>query len=183
MINLLSINNGIISSNTRGYLNGLYGKRYVGYFNDNVNWFSTAALHGDVNQLTEMNEFKSSAGSYSWEWLGYFRASTTENYTFYTTSDDASYLWIGDKAKVSFTTANATVNNGGLHGVVEATSSPVSLVAGSYYPIRIQFGQNTGGDQISVSFTTPTITRINTGPTYYSNGLGYFYYNKKTNNF
>ena len=156
--------------------NGLYGKRYVGYFNDDVNWFNTAPLHGDVNQLTEINNFTNAAENYSWQWLGYFKASSTENYTFYTNSDDASYLWVGNNATAGFTTANATVNNGGPHGANEVTSSPVSLVAGTYYPIRVQFGESSGGDFMTVSFSTSTITKR-------TNGLGYYYYNSNTNGF
>lgn len=169
---------GIISSSRSNinYTNGVYGKRYVGYFADDVNWFATATLQGDVNQLTQINGFTSSADNYSWQWLGYFKASSTENYTFYTSSDDASYLWIGSNATAGFTTANATVNNGGLHGAVEVTSSPISLIAGIYYPIRIQFGEQGGGDVITVNFSSTTITKT-------TNGLGYYYYNPATNGF
>jgi len=168
---------GIISSaRSINYTNGVYGKRYVGYFADDVNWFATATLQGDVNQLTQINGFTSSADNYSWQWLGYFRASTTENYTFYTTSDDASYLWIGANALAGFTTANANVNNGGAHGAIEVASSPVSLVAGTYYPIRIQFGEAGGGDIITVNFSSATISKT-------TNGLGYYYYNPTTNGF
>ena len=177
MILIPSIQAGIMSSYTNiSYSNGVYGRRYVGYFADDVNWFSTATLQGDVNQLTEINGFTSSADLYSWQWLGYFRPSTTENYTFYTRSDDASYLWISANALAGFTTANANVNNGGLHGAIEVPSSPISLVAGAYYPIRIQFGENAGGDEITVNFSTATITKT-------TNGLGYYYYNPATNGF
>jgi len=169
------------------YAGGLYGKRYVGYFgdtegnDDSVNWFNTATLHGDVNQLTEFNRFSSSANRdseeyYSWQWLGYFKASSTENYTFYTASDDASYVWIGANALAGFTTANANVNNGGLHGADEVASSPINLTAGVYYPIRIQFGENEQGDELSFSFSTPTIGQT-------TQGLGYYYYNSATNGF
>lgn len=174
---LTALHHGIVSSaRSINYTNRLYGKRYVGYFNDDVNWFNTATLHGDVNQLTQINGFTSSADNYSWQWLGYFKASSTENYTFYTSSDDASYLWIGSNATAGFTTANATVNNGGLHGAVEVTSSPISLIAGIYYPIRIQFGEQGGGDVITVNFSSTTITKT-------TNGLGYYYYNPATNGF
>jgi hypothetical protein len=156
--------------------NGLYGKRYVGYFSDDVNWFSTATLHGDVNQLTEINNFTSAADGYSWQWLGYFKASSTENYTFYTKSDDASYLWIGSNATNGFTTANANVNNGRPHPEVRVNSSPVSLVAGTYYPIRVQFGEQGGGDVMSLGFSTPTIPET-------TDGSGYYYYNSNTNGF
>ena len=161
---------------TPTYANGLYGKRYNNYFSDDVNWFNTAILHGDTNQLTEINNFTNNAENYSWQWLGYFKASSTENYIFYTNSDDASYLWIGNNATAGFTIANATVNNGGLHGENEVTSSPVSLVAGTHYPIRVQFGELSGGDFITVSFSTSTISKR-------TNGLGYYYYNSNTNGF
>ena len=174
---LTALHHGIVSSaRSINYTNGLYGRRYVGYFNDDVNWFSTATLQGAVNQLTQINNFTSSADNYSWQWLGYFRASTTENYTFYTNSDDASYLWIGANALAGFTTANANVNNGGAHAPIEITSSPVSLIAGTYYPIRIQFGEAGGGDIITVNFSSATISKT-------TNGLGYYYYNPTTNGF
>jgi hypothetical protein len=155
--------------------NGLYGRRYVGYFNDDVNWFETATLHGDVNQLTAIDNFTSNADFYSWQWIGYFKPSTTENYTFFTSSDDASYLWIGNNATAGFTTANANVNNAGLHGDTENSSTPVSLTKGVYYPIRIQFGENGGGDIMSVSFSTPTISKTR-------NGLGYYYHGSNIQN-
>lgn len=170
------------ASATPTYANGLYGKRYVGYFgdtqgaDDNVNWFNTATLHGDVNQLTSIDNFTNEAEQYSWQWLGYFKASSSENYTFRTDSDDASYLWIGNDAISSFTRANANVNNGGTHGPQPSSSSPISLAAGTYYPIRVQFGELGGGDIMSVSFSTPTIANT-------TDGLGYYYHNSNTNGF
>ena len=158
------------------YANGLYGKRYVGYFNDDVNWFNTATLHGDVNQLTQIDSFTNNAEDYSWQWVGYFKASSTENYTFYTSSDDASYLWIGNNTRAGFATTNANVNNGTTHAEAEVGSSPVSLVANTYYPIRVQFGESSGGDIMTVSFETPTIAKR-------TNGLGYYYYDTNTNGF
>ena len=176
MIILPSVQAGIISSYRNNYLNGLYGKRYNDYFFDDVNWFNTATLNGGVNQLTQINGFTSDDDYYSWQWLGYFKASSTENYNFYTSSDDASYVWIGANALAGFTTANANVNNGGLHGDEETGSSPVALTAGVYYPIRVQFGELEGGDVITVSFQTPSIAKR-------TNGLGYYYYNPATNGF
>jgi hypothetical protein len=158
------------------YANGLYGKRYVGYFADDVSWFNTAALHGNVNQLTQINSFTSSADLYSWQWLGYFKASSTESYTFYTSSDDSSLLWVGNNATSGFSLSNLTVDNRGLHGNQERSSSPVSLVAGTYYPIRLQFGENAGGDVVTLNFSTATIPKT-------TNGLGYYYYNSITNGF
>lgn len=174
---LTALHHGIVSSaRSINYTNGLYGKRYVGYFADNVSWFNTATLHGNVNQLTQINGFTSSADLYSWQWLGYFRASSTENYTFYTSSDDSSLLWVGGNAIAGFSLSNLTVDNRGLHGTQERSSSPVSLVAGTYYPIRLQFGENGGGDVVTLNFSTATIPKT-------TNGLGYYYYNPATNGF
>lgn len=148
-------------------LSGLYGKRYVNYYADDVNWFKTAALHGDIqNAQTNINVFSSSADNYSWMWLGLFRSGAGGSYTFYTASDDASHLWIGDFAKIGYTTGNCVVNNGGLHGVVEQ-SGTITLNHNTFYPIRIMFGELSGGDVMTVSFSGPGITKTTNGGGYY----------------
>lgn len=151
------------------YIVGLSGIRYNNYFDDNVTWFKTATEHGETNNLISIDNFSSDDEYYSWEWIGYFRANSNEAYTFYTDSDDASYLWLGNNAINNYTTENAIVNNGGLHGTQEISGTSTVLVSGQYYPIRIQFGENTGGDVITVSFSTNTISKT-------TNGSGYYFY-------
>lgn len=154
---------------------GLAWGYYTGYFADNVNFFTgTAVASGIVTSIPSINAGTNgyvpadqSGFNYSVQWTGYFLSSYTGTWTFYTTSDDASYLWIGPTATTGFTTANATVNNGGLHGMVER-SGTASLVAGQYYPIRIQFGENGGGDNMIVSFSNPVLTKT-------TDGQGFFY--------
>jgi hypothetical protein len=150
---------------------GLKGARFVGYFADDPYWFNTATPHGDVdNNRTNINNFTSNADLYSWVWYGYFLAPTTGTYTFYTASDDASYLWIGNNALNSnYAIANALVNNGGLHGVVEQ-SGTITLQANTFYALRIQFGENGGGDSMTVSFSGPGITKTTNGAGYYFGG-------------
>ena len=148
---------------------GLFGKRFNGYYNDSVSFFTSNILRGDTNTTTSINNFTSSADLYSWMWLGYFLAPTTGTYTFYTSSDDASHLWIGPNALSGYTTANATVNNGGLHGNVEK-SGTTSLTGGLLYPMRIMFGENSGGDIMTVSFAGPSITKTTNGSGYYYGG-------------
>lgn len=164
-------NLGISKILVNDYLNGLSGKRYIGYHNDDPSWFLTASLHGDTNNLTSIDNFSSSPDFsqeeyYSWEWIGYFKPSTTETYTFYTSSDDGSYLWIGENAVSGYNVGNALVNNGGPHGNQE-TSGSISLIANTYYPIRIQFGEIEGGDIMTVSFSTNTIVKTTNGNGYY----------------
>jgi phosphosulfolactate phosphohydrolase-like enzyme len=82
--------------------------------------------------------------------------------------------WI-QNALSGFTTANATVNNGGEHAVQER-SGTASLTAGVYYPIRIQFGEAGGGDVMTFNYSTPTITKT-------TNVTGRVFYNAATNGF
>jgi len=179
----ITINSGVrIIPETTTYTAGLYKTTYAGYFNDVVSFFATAtpttygANPATSVQTTTISEPSSDDGSsFSVQWLGYFLPSTTETYTFFTSSDDASYVWVGSNAITGFTTANATVNNGGLHGNQER-SGTFSLTAGVYYPIRIQFGENGGGDVLTFNYSTPTITKT-------TNVTGRVFYNATTNGF
>lgn len=170
------------------YAAGLFKTTYAGYFGslsgnpslDNVNFFATATPQAFGSnpatsvQTTAITEAATDDGSsFSCQWLGYFKPTTTETYTFFTSSDDASYVWVGNTAISGFTTANPTVNNGGLHGTQERSGS-VALTAEIYYPIRIQFGENGGGDVLTFSYSTPTITKT-------TNVTGLIFYNTSTN--
>ncbi len=146
---------------------GLAGTRYVGYYSDNPDWFTTAALQGQTVTSTQIQSFTSSSDNYSWQWLGTFRSAAAGTYNFCTSSDDASHLWVGATANSGSTVANAVVNNGGAHSVVTRCGD-VALAASTDYPIRIQFGEIGGGDVMSVYFTPP-------GGSATYNGNGYFY--------
>jgi hypothetical protein len=161
---------------------GLYKTTYSGYFADNVSFFATAtpaSVGGNPAtsvQTTEISEPAQNDGeNFSCQWLGYFKPTTTETYTFFTTSDDASYVWVGATAVSGFTTSNPVVNNGGLHGSQEA-SGTIALTAGVYYPIRIQFGELSGGDVMTFAYSTPTITKTTTV-------TGLVFYSTSTNGF
>ena len=184
--------NGI--SATKAYLNnnvawqltnysaGLYKRTYAGYHNETPSFFATATLTtyganpATSVQTTAISEPSSDDGSnFSVQWLGYFKPTTTETYTLYISSDDGSYLWIGANALSGFTTANANINNGGAHGSVEV-STTISLTAGTYYPIRMQFGEIGGGDVFTFNYSTPTISKT-------TNVTGLVFYNPTTNGF
>jgi hypothetical protein len=174
--------NGYWSSWVQPYSAGLFKTTYSGYFNDNVNFFATAtpaSIGGNPAtsvQTTSIFEPAQDDGSnFSCQWLGYFKPTTTETYTFFTNSDDASYVWVGGTAISGFDVENAIVNNGGLHGMQEASGS-ISLTAGTYYPIRIQFGELSGGDEMTFNYSTPTITKT-------TNVTGLVFYNSTTNGF
>jgi hypothetical protein len=164
------------------YTAGVFKTTYSGYFNDNVNFFATAtpaSVGGNPAtsvQTTEITEPPTSDGeNFSCQWLGYFKPTTTETYTFFTSSDDASYVWVGSNSISGFTTTNSTVNNGGLHGTQERSGS-IALTAGTYYPLRIQFGELSGGDVMTFSYSTPTIAKTTTV-------TGLIFYNLVTSGF
>lgn len=136
------------------------------YFADNPAAFSTLT-ENYIGSTTDTSSINAATGgvvpndsswvTYSVEWFGYFYATVTGTYTFYTVSDDASYVWLGSTALSGYTTANCLVNNGGMHGATEA-SGTISLTAGTFYPIRCQFGENTVSDSYTFSFSAPGIT-------------------------
>ena len=65
------------------------------------------------------------------------------------------------------------VNNGGLHGTQER-SNVINLTAGQYYPIRVMFGENGGGDVMTVSFSAPGIDKTANGTGYYFGGRSFW---------
>jgi hypothetical protein len=145
---------------TPPYLPGLIKTEYSGYFADNVSFFATATITSASVQQSPIEDTSSAArDSFSIQWLGYFLPPTTDTYVFSTTSDDASYLWVGPNAlSGSFTTANATVNNGGAHASQERFGS-ASLTAGVYYPLRIQFGEGAVGNNFSLAISSSILAK------------------------
>ena len=135
--------------------NGLSFSIYSGYFNDDVNYFNnnkdkitnTGVTINMYNLTSSTNGVIKKGGGdphlFSVEWFGYFYPNKDGNYGFATVSDDASYVWIGDSAASNYNPFNAVVNNGGLHGM-RKTEGYITLKANTYYPIRIQFGENWG---------------------------------------
>jgi len=160
-------------------ISGFYGKKYSGYFSDNVNWFNSATPTGDTNITTSINNFATSGDSFSWQWLGYFRIGSLSSVNFQTASDDASYVWAGATAVSGYTTGNAIVNNGSTHpvqtrsGTFTPNFNDLFLdVLGNCTPIRIQFGENSGGSGMTF--------RYDIGGGYVTDGSQYYFHD--TNN-
>ena len=152
---------------------------YEGYFGDVPSWFTTASLKASPNNYNGTDTDISEPGllnNTSIEYKGYFLATYTGTHTFYLSSDDGSYMWIGLTALSGFTTANALVQNGGLHSQQEV-SATISLVAGTYYPLRIQFGNGPSGPGVLVA------SYAHTGQTKTSTWTGKVFYNTATNGF
>ena len=83
---------------------------------------------------------------------------------FLTTSDDASYLWLGNagesvaslEARRGFSGDDGlVVSNGGEHPPATSFGVTGELTAGNAYPILIYFGENGGLDVIQFDFAPP----------------------------
>ena len=161
------------------FASNIWRTDYEGYFNDVPSFFTTAALKAapnDYNGTDTTIAEPSLLNNTSIEYKGYFLATYTGTHTFYLSSDDGSWLWIGPTALTGFTTANALVKNGGLHAVVEVNAT-ISLVAGTYYPVRIQFGNGPSGPGAL------TASYAHSGQAKTSTWTGKIFYNTATNGF
>ena len=161
------------------FASNIWRTDYEGYFNDVPSFFATAALKAAPNDYngTDTTIAESSLlNNTSIEYKGYFLATYTGTHPFYLASDDGSWMWVGPTALTGFTTTNALVKNGGLHAVVEVNAT-ISLVAGTYYPVRIQFGNGPSGPGAL------TASYAHSGQAKTSTWTGKIFYNTATNGF
>ncbi|MCI0536136.1 MAG: PA14 domain-containing protein, partial [Verrucomicrobiales bacterium] len=70
---------------------------------------------------------------FSVRWRGFVVPRFSEEYTFFTMSDDGVRLWLDDEL---------LIDNWTVHAVVENSSRPVRLVAGQRYRIQMEFFEN-----------------------------------------
>jgi hypothetical protein len=82
------------------------------------------------------------------QFTGFIDVPTDGEYTFYTSSDDGSKLYIG---------STEVVNNDGLHGPQER-SGTIGLKAGKH-ALSVVFFEKTGGQVLTVSYAGPGITK------------------------
>ncbi len=155
-----------IAGNTQNivYASGLYGPLGV----------DQAPINGsDSDNLSTV----------SLTWIGYFRPTATGSNSFSISANWASddpfngqysraYVWVGSTARSGYTTGNALASADDSTG-----NGSISLVAGQYYPIRVQWdyyfpydGSFFGGYNTSGSFSL-------------SPPGGTYWYNTKTNGF
>jgi len=146
------------------YVSGMNYKVVQGYFADNTKHFDTAKVLSsgiaksfkDVTTSTNgyITKPHGNQHQYSVEWTGTFKAAGSGRWSFWTVSDDASYMWIGKNAIKNYVPGNANINNGGLHGM-RWKRDDIQLERGKTYPLRIQFGENWGGHNVHVHVHGP----------------------------
>ena len=81
-------------------------------------------------------------------------------YTFQITSSQTAYMWIGDVALVNYNPSNCTSSNSG-------KNTPVNIVSGIYYPVRIKYVCN--------GIQAPFSVSVSQNGQLVSNGTGLFF--------
>lgn len=129
-----------------------------GYFNDNAAWFSSPVAGNNFytnraadgapvvsDDIEDSFPGRDLPEFYCGMIVGYFCPQVTDTYTFTITSDDGSFMWIGNEARdiENTGTSAAFIDNGGTHGPV-AAENRIYLTAGIFYPITVVYG-NRGG--------------------------------------
>jgi uncharacterized repeat protein (TIGR01451 family) len=151
------------TATTTGSAAGLYGQYYAGAFHTQAGFSETSPVtyFSSRNSSTQRNEATvnyANAGfgnvngngtgtpvNFSARYRGSVQLKAGGTYTFYLTSDDASYMFLGKEATlVSPTPANAFIKNGGDHGNIEK-SATISVATTNYYDVQLLLGQG-GGD-------------------------------------
>ena len=175
----MSLNNSITPATPKGLLDGLTWKYYNGFSNTVVSYYTTNTYTNigrcvnttNLTQITNGQIVENSAVYlFSMEIFGYFRATVSGTYTFSLSSDDGSYLWIGPNALVGYTYLNFNI---GTPAPNTATTCTVTLLAGTYYPIRIHYTKNNETNaNLTFSFTPPGGTQTYNGQGFLFSGTG-----------
>ncbi|MEK8048064.1 DUF6701 domain-containing protein [Ideonella margarita] len=166
--NLADLVGNVITAGSSAALSAptMYSGIYGSYFGQNGNIGPTYAFSGtQANRVDSMVYFSWTTGApgvgstpadgFSVRWTGVIKATTTGTYAFATNSDDGVRLYI-DGTKV--------IDNWTLHSpTVDATASRISLTAGSYYPVTMEFFENGGDATAMLAWQEPAVT----GTTYY----------------
>ncbi|MEE9440198.1 MAG: family 20 glycosylhydrolase [Saprospiraceae bacterium] len=123
-------------------------------------------LEGGISELSEFDEMKEMKESetvfqinipegmpkskFGLRYHGYIEIETEGIYTFYTTSDDGSRLYIND---------NLVVDNDGLHGMEEKMGE-IALKAG-YHRLEVKYFEGEGGEGLIVEMKRPNSPKSN----------------------
>ena len=109
---------------------------------------------------------------------GYFKAPSTETYTFRVVGDDSIYLWIGTTSQTptqveqGVTTSNWIAAAPGSHGDV-SNSGTISMIEGEIYPIVLYNGNHYGGHTCHLYWSTPTIAEKSNGTDIFHKDQGF----------
>ena len=119
------------------YTPGLIRQQYSGYAGTNTAFFDSTSPFDTIVNAAPISISYSGSSNYSVLWVGYYRPSSTGSTTFnvspvYDDAQNYNYFWIGNQARRGYNSGNAQIVGSG--------TATVSLLAGHYYPIRLQLG-------------------------------------------
>ena len=149
--------------------NGLYAEYFAGYFNDDQAFFTSTPV--GLTRIDAQLNFPSTDSwgnlvppaqntvldpqQFSARYRGSLYVPVAGAYTFYLTSDDASYLWLDAAAQaLPAQTSAALISNGGGHGPLER-SATVFLTAG-LHSVLIHYGEDLYGNMLTWEWESAT---------------------------
>ncbi|MEO6681588.1 MAG: PA14 domain-containing protein, partial [Ginsengibacter sp.] len=128
-------------------VNGINYNYYEGSFSNVPNFSSLTPIKtGSVNNFDF--SVANSGDNFAFEFTGYITIPVDGEYTFYTTSDDGSMMYIDNRLVVS---------NDGLHNAVEK-SGKIGLKAGKH-AIKVHYFERTGDNVLNVSYSANGISK------------------------
>lgn len=171
----MTLNNSITPATPKGLLDGLTWKYFDGDSGNLVSYYTTNTYRNigrftdgtNVGTITSGQYIVNGGDYYSMEIFGYFRASVSGTYTFTLASDDGSFLWVGQNALNNYTTSNANIQLS-----IGTSSCTITLLAGTYYPMRIHYAEGPGNDDLQFSFAPPGGIGTHNGQGYFFSGTG-----------
>jgi hypothetical protein len=136
------------SPDNPGYtVNGLKYSYYEGYWNNIPDFNRISAVETGFVDNFDLGPRKRD-DYFGFVYTGYININTEGSYTFYTSSDDGSRLYIGDKL---------VVDNDGKHDKTEK-SGTIRLAAGKHH-IRVEYFDDTSSHALEVRYSGPGITK------------------------
>ncbi len=128
-------------------VNGIRYKYFEGSWDSLPDFSSLKPVDENIIPNFSITSAKS-ADHFGFEYDGYIKIPDDGIYTLYTSSDDGSRLYIGDKL---------IVDNDGEHGIAEK-SGTIALAKG-YHPVKVTFFERTGDQSLGVKIKSLNIEK------------------------
>lgn len=126
------------------------GLAAVYYDNADLTGKTAARTDGTVNFTWSAAPISGIAlDTFSTRWTGQVQAQKTEEYTFYTQSDDGVRLWVNGVQ---------IINNWSAHGSTE-NSGKIKLTAGAKYDIKLEYFNRSGNGTAQLKWSSPTTAK------------------------
>lgn len=133
--------------NPTNTVSGLNYSYYEGQWSNLPDFSTLTAVKSGTTAAFDISP-RNRNDNFSFSYTGFVQVPADGEYTFFTSSDDGSKLYIG---------STEVVNNDGLHGLQER-SGKIGLRAGKH-AIKVTFFENGGGEVLEVRYQGPGIAK------------------------